>query len=1270
MKTTRLISAIAALFIALLFTATAGLSGVSAQSPGDYDSDDDGLIEIIHLEQLNAIRWDMDGDGIVDNPDNAEQYAAAFPGASDGMGCPDNQCAGYELANNLDFNDAASYASGAVNANWTSGGGWLPIGVGDNSFSATFEGNDHTIANLFIDYGKRAASNIPIPFVAGLFGVSEGDIHRIGLVNVDASGDDDVGGLVGENRGSISSSYATGSVSGDDAVGGLVGENYGDISSSYATGSVSGDERVGGLVGWNDVGSISSSYATGSVSGNDFVGGLVGYNTEGNITDSYATGSVSGDELVGGLVGYNDGDITGNYPTDNVLGDGDGVGNITGSYATGSVSGNSQVGGLVGYNIRGNITGNYATGNMSGDVDVGGLVGYNDRGSISSSYATGSVSGNDGIGGLVGQNYGDISSSYTTGSVSGSSYVGGLVGWNWPGNITRNYATGSVSGDDRVGGLVGQNYGGDITGNYATGNVLGDSDVGGLVGYNDGSINSSYATGSVSGDGGIGGLVGYNEGSVHSSYTISKVEIIGNDGSAIIGGFVGENAEWGSVLTNYWRREQSVQYAGVGVGSADGIQGMSAEQLQEPTGYDGIYAAWRIDLDNTDGDYDETTGRDDFWDFGASSHYPALKADMDGNGEATWWEFGNQHSRPAPTPTPTPTATATPTPTATATHIPGAQSPVDYDSDDDGLIEITYLEQLNAIRWDLDGDGFADNLAYADAFPGASDGTSCPDNQCTGYELANNLDFNDAASYASGAVNAKWTSGSGWLPIGVGDILFDASFSAIFEGNDYTVANLFIDYGKRAAPNRPNVAGLFGGSGGDIHRVGLVNIDVSGGDSTVGGLVGWNYGGSISSSYATGSVSGGDSAVGGLVGWNYGGSISSSYATGSVSSGSDVGGLVGQSWGGDITGSYATGSVSGRIDVGGLVGSIGNNGSISSSYATGSVSGDSDVGGLVGSNSGDIAGSYAAGSVSGDSTVGGLVGENYGGSISSNYVGSIIGSYSTGGVSGNEYVGGLVGGNRGDISSSYATGSVSGNDIIGGLVGVNSGSVNSSYTISKVQISGNDDSAIIGGFVGENAEDGSVFAGYWLKDPSVQHAGVGNGSTDGVQGMSAEQLQEPTGYGGIYAEWLIDDFWDFGTSNHYPALKADIDGDGTATWWEFGNQHNRPAPTPTPTPTATATHTPIPTATLTPTITPTPTDTPIPTATATHTPVPTATPVPATPTPHVIYIVTTPEADAPSGGGCNSTGAMPAGTGAANLLFMIAPLAIFGGVKWRRRTKK
>ena len=54
---------------------------------GDYDHDDDGLVEVRTLAQLNVIRLDPDGNSLVDI-DALPEYLAAFPGALDDMGCP------------------------------------------------------------------------------------------------------------------------------------------------------------------------------------------------------------------------------------------------------------------------------------------------------------------------------------------------------------------------------------------------------------------------------------------------------------------------------------------------------------------------------------------------------------------------------------------------------------------------------------------------------------------------------------------------------------------------------------------------------------------------------------------------------------------------------------------------------------------------------------------------------------------------------------------------------------------------------------------------------------------------------------------------------------------------------------------------------------------------------------------------------------------------------------------------------------------------------
>ena len=145
----------------------------------------------------------------------------------------------------------------AGDAYWNSGSGWQPIGDSSTQFTATFEGNGHVIANLFIDRGST--NHI------GLFGStgSAAVIRNVGLTGVSVSGNQYVGGLLGRNEGAVTASYAAGSVSGGLDVGGLVGWNQGTITASYATASASGRQYIGGLVGQNYNGSVTAGYATG-----------------------------------------------------------------------------------------------------------------------------------------------------------------------------------------------------------------------------------------------------------------------------------------------------------------------------------------------------------------------------------------------------------------------------------------------------------------------------------------------------------------------------------------------------------------------------------------------------------------------------------------------------------------------------------------------------------------------------------------------------------------------------------------------------------------------------------------------------------------------------------------------------------------------------------------------------------------------------------------------------------------------------------------------
>ena len=276
----------------------------------DYDSDDDGLIDVGNLAQLNAMRYDLNGDGSTDEPTNWSKYHLAFVEGSWDMGCLDG-CIGYELTTNLDFDTDGDGDVDSSDDYWNSGHGWVPIpnfSSNVSRFATIFEGNGRTITNLFIDSSEN---NI------GLFGAtgSSAVIRNLEMVSVQVTGNDDVGGLVGSNGGAVSGSFTTGKVSGDDDVGGLVGANLSDgaVSASYSTVQVTGDDRIGGTAGLNN-GEVRAAYATGRVVGGSLVGGLIGWNT-GEVNISYATGLVSSRSAVGGLVGRNGGggNITDSY---------------------------------------------------------------------------------------------------------------------------------------------------------------------------------------------------------------------------------------------------------------------------------------------------------------------------------------------------------------------------------------------------------------------------------------------------------------------------------------------------------------------------------------------------------------------------------------------------------------------------------------------------------------------------------------------------------------------------------------------------------------------------------------------------------------------------------------------------------------------------------------------------------------------------------------------------------------------------------------------
>ena len=181
--------------------------------------------------------------------------------------------------------------------------GFLPIGNQVDSFRGKYHGNKKAINGLTI---TRNSNNY-----TGLFGWAKvATISNIGLTNVNITGQDSVGQLVGLAHSThIINCYATsGTVTGNSNVGGLIGYLYGyaSITNSYSKvdNITASSNSIGGLVGYIENSTVLNSYSTGSVvSTNISRGGLVGTYYPIAPTDSFYDKTTSGQSDTGKGIG-------------------------------------------------------------------------------------------------------------------------------------------------------------------------------------------------------------------------------------------------------------------------------------------------------------------------------------------------------------------------------------------------------------------------------------------------------------------------------------------------------------------------------------------------------------------------------------------------------------------------------------------------------------------------------------------------------------------------------------------------------------------------------------------------------------------------------------------------------------------------------------------------------------------------------------------------------------------------------------------------------
>ncbi len=768
-------------------------------------------------------------------------------------------------------------ASGTVN--WNAGEGFNPIGtVLSVLYEGDFDGDGFNITGLTI--------NRPSEDTVGLFAAlnATASISNLGLMGASVIGNANLGGLVGDNSGSITNSFTTGSVSGLETVGGLVGINNGIVSTTYSTASVTfvNANTGGGLVGVNNTG-IDNSYATGVVTGVAAEGGFVGTNTPtGTITSSFwdsFTSTQAADigldlntQTVAEVTGnwaiaedayseatYAGFDFTNNWfiseglsrPMLRAFLDGTNVSNL---YQLQGIAGDLTASYTITQDIDASATAASVLAGNGGDFsDVWGGRGFATLGR-SGDIFSGALNGaeftitdltinrpTDSYIGLFGDTSGNISNLTLIGaSIVGNQNVGMLAGRS-TGVITDTSVQGSVDGSLRLGGLVGWNNNASISNSFSDGDVGLSSNgilVGGLVGANlsSGTINNSYSTANVNGNTVIGGLVGVSDnGGTSISVSYATGTVTGNDE---VGGLVGVN---GAAIT------ESYASGLVAGGTSGGLVGNNI-------------AAGTI----TDAYFDTfTTGQ--ATGFGANAGTITSLTSVDGE-----WV-------PGPVP--------------------------------DAYLEATYTGLDFTNDWFIAEGGSRPMLR---AFLNGTNISTLYDlqgmaaNPAGNYTLTQDIDASEtlaSVTAGNGGNFSDVTGGRGFAPID--------SFSGTLNGANYVIDNLNI--------NRPDdtLVGLIDILSGTVNNLGITNADVTGGPGV--GIIAAINGGNINNTYTAGAVEG-TIIVGGLTGQNTG-AITNSYTAVTVNGDSLVGGLVG--WAdltSSITNSYSLGAVTGGSETGGLVG--------------------------------------------------------------------------------------------------------------------------------------------------------------------------------------------------------------------------------------------------------------------------------------------------------------------------------------------------------------
>ena len=242
----------------------------ATETTDKYDIDDDGTKDTVYeISNAGQLYWFA---GLVNGTlDGVEQNTLANAVLTANITVNEN------LLDSLQYDTEGNVSNGSDFISWTPIADWM--GNRTTQYSGTFDGNNKTVSGLYFNGDSTCI---------GLFGSSEsdGNIKNVGVVDSYFKGNDHVGGVCGNNAGTITNCYNAGNLTAIESsatIGGICGYNSGTVTNCYNTGTVTATGQVasvGGVCGCCTA-PISNCYNIGTVtatSSSADISGICGYN--------------------------------------------------------------------------------------------------------------------------------------------------------------------------------------------------------------------------------------------------------------------------------------------------------------------------------------------------------------------------------------------------------------------------------------------------------------------------------------------------------------------------------------------------------------------------------------------------------------------------------------------------------------------------------------------------------------------------------------------------------------------------------------------------------------------------------------------------------------------------------------------------------------------------------------------------------------------------------------------------------------------------------